>query len=140
MSRPTIVRFNFGKAIETSSASNSKKEDKKQPDELILVDAYWEKDGMKIRFIPHQMEVTLVVVFKFMHNDDTEYDKRNAKFELTFDSTDTIFSQKDPIIILGSDVHPLLDKFNNVVKDIDHKPYFYYQIEKFSPDFSNISF
>ena len=113
----------------------------KHADKLILLDAYWEKDGMKIRFIPHQTEVTLVVVFKFMYNDDAKYDKCKAVFELTFDSPSTIFSQKNPIIIKGNDVikNPLLNKYNEVVKDND-QPCYYYKIDKFSPDFSNISF
>ena len=113
-------------------------EDKKEPDELILWDAYWEKDGMKIRFIPHQMKVTLVVVFKFRYNDDAKYDKRKAIFELTFDSSSTIFSQKNPIKIKGTDVSPLLDKFDKIVKDND-QPCYYYRIDEFSPDLSDIS-
>lgn len=114
----------------------------KQADRLVLLDAYWEKkDGMKIRFIPHQREVPLIVVFKFLFNDDIKYDKSKAIFELTFNSPSTIFSQKNPIIIKGSDVlrHPLLDRFNKEIKDND-QPCYYYRIDKFSPDLSNISF
>lgn len=110
----------------------------KLADRLVLLDAYWEKDGMKIRFIPHQMNTSLIVVFKFLFNDDIKYDKSKAIFELIFDSPSTIFSQKTPIIIKGTDVRLLLDKFNKVVKDND-QPCYYYRIEHFSPDLSDIN-
>lgn len=113
-------------------------QDKRDPDELVLLDAYWEKDGMQIRFIPHQMKVSLIVVFQFSFNDD-QHDKSKAVFELTFDSPNTIFSQKNPIIIKGTDVSPLFDRFNKIVKDND-QPCYYYRIDEFSPDLSDISF
>ena len=79
MSKPKIVRFDFGSSTGTSELQNKNKKEK-EPDNLILVDAFWVKDGMKIRFIPHQLEgITLIVVFALEHDDET-HDREKAVF------------------------------------------------------------
>lgn len=131
--------YNQKRPLASIKDNNINQLNQKQPDELILLDAYWEKDdGTKIRFIPHQKTVKyLIVVFKFMYNDDAKYDKCKAIFELTFDSPSTIFPQNKTIIIKGADV--LKNKINKQVKD-NAQPCYYYKIDNFSSDLSDISF
>lgn len=138
MSKPKIVRFDFGSFTGTSELQNKNKNNKeKEPDNLILVDAYWERQGMKIRFIPHQMGgIELTVVFVYEFNNST-HDKNKAAFELTFESPDTIFSkQESKIIIKGNDVKELKEN-GELVKD-DGRPCYYYKIKDFSSDLSKI--
>jgi hypothetical protein len=88
MSKPKIVRFDFGSSTGTSELQNKNKKEK-EPDNLFLVDAFWVKDGMKIRFIPHQLEgITLIVVFALEHDDET-HDREKAVFDLELEIPDT---------------------------------------------------
>lgn len=140
MSKPIIEHFDFGKSSGVS-LSQREKESSLPPDNLILVDAFWEKDGMKIRFIPHQMGgIKLIVVFVFEYNNPG-HDKDKANFELTFESPDTVFSKQQSIkiIIKGKDVlnNKLIGKDNKQVKE-DNRPCYYFIIEDFSSDLSNI--
>jgi len=136
MSKLIISNFDFGQPAKSSDSQNNKKVDL-PPDNLILVDAYWEKQGMKIRFIPHQMGgIELTVVFVFEFNNST-HDKNKAFFELTFESPDTIFSkQESKIIIKGDDVKELKEN-GELVKD-DGRPCYYYKIKDFSSDLSKV--
>lgn len=140
MSKPIISSFNFGQ-IAVPSVSQDKKNIELPPDNLILVDAYWDKEGMKIRFIPHQMiGITLKVVFVFEYNNST-HDKDKAKFELYFGSPDTIYSNQKPqrITIKGNDIK------NNILKDHgrivtkDNRNCYYYEVKNFSSDLSRIN-
>lgn len=140
MSRPQIVKFDFGKASGTSAASKSKKEDKKEPDELILVDAYWEKDSMPIRFIPQQQDpVTLIIVFTFKY-DDLEHDKNRAIFELNFEIPGTYYSQEKPFTMNGSKIYRKLKSSDgNCIKAPNGNICYYCEIEKFSSDMAYCS-
>jgi hypothetical protein len=156
MSKPIISNFDFGQPAESSGSQNNKKVDL-PPDNLILVDAYWEKDGMKIRFIPHQMgnkllkdndeynnSISLIIVFVFKNDDDSKFNKKEAVFELFFRSDDTVFSQSQPIRITGSDVveNKLKDPFGQDVKygkgTYKNHTCYYYIIKNFSSDLSAI--
>mgnify|MGYP007092151301 FL=1 len=100
-------------------------------DEIILLDAYWEKEGMKIRFIPHQKEVELIVVLAFKH-DDNRFNKEKAKFHLKFSIPDTFYAQYDDILIYGSDL--LNFSGEDVIKDEQGRTCYLYRIKKFSSD------
>lgn len=132
MSRPKIVKFDFGKALGTSVASKSKKEDKKEPDELILVDAFWIKDGMKIRFIPYQKDnFKLIIVFKLKHNDET-HDKDKAVFYLNFEIEGTRFedAKKDPLKIEFANLKETFSKLKiNQILDERERDCYYCEVE-----------
>lgn len=142
MNKPVVKYFDFGQSS-GDPLSHGEKENNLPPDNLILVDAYWEKDGMegvKIRIIPHQMkDVVLKTIFVLEHNND-KYDKNKAVFELSFESPDTIYSKQDSkkIIIKGSEVKELIEKGKQVKND--NRPCYYYEIKKFSSDLSEIDF
>ena len=143
MSKPKIVRFDFGSSLGLSdSQKNSKKE--KDPDILILVDAFWilEKKGkMKIGFIPHQMIVELYVILKLKHDDET-HDRNKAKFHLSFDIPGTRYEgEKKEIVIEYKDIkdysfHQL--GLENTYKDKNHE-YYYYTIKNFTSDLTTVS-
>ena len=148
MSTPIIKCFDFGQSSGIP-LSPSKKEDSLPPDSLILVDAFWVKNGMKIRFVPFQKfqkdNIKFKVIFILKNDDDTKFNKKEAIFELLFRSDDTIFSQSKPIIINGSDVilNKLKDASNQDVKYGEGKTYkdrvcYYYLIDNFSSDLSAI--
>lgn len=147
MSRPKIVNFDFCQGTKTSKSEEitrsgnktdeSPDEKKLDPDELILVDAYWEKDKMPIRFIPQQHEpVELVVVFTFRY-DDPEHDKNQASFSLYFDIPGTFYSQGSPFKIEGSQLSRKLKARNGgYVLGQNGNNCYYCKITKFSSDMS----
>lgn len=98
-------------------------------DEIVLKDAYWEKDGMKIRLLPHQKKVKLIVVLGFKYNNDDVYDKKKAVFSLKFSVPNTIFPQYKEMVIKGSDVL----KCNQ-----DENRNYLYPIKNFSSDLSEL--
>lgn len=105
--------------------------------EILLLDAYWEKDGMKIRFVPHQKEVELVVVLTF-RPDNEKYDKRDARFSLKFSIPDTNYQQYEEIIIKGSDLLGLGE--NDIIKDENGRTLYLYRIKQFSSDLTRAVF
>lgn len=136
-----IVNFDFGQSF-TSLDSQDEGRNKLEPDNLILVDAFWEISGMKIRFIPHQMKtyqkksITLKVIFVFEFND-SYHDKDAANYELEIESPDTVFSKQksSTINIKGSSIKKNLLKFRRkTVTDDDGRPCYYYEINNFSSD------
>lgn len=134
MSRPKIVNFDFGKVKATSKVTEEKE---KEADELILVDAFWEKNGMKIRFIPHQEDVvTLIVVFVFRY-DDPEHDKDKAVFQLNIEIPDSVYSQQKPFTIKGSEIsRKLKARDGSCIKAANGNNCYYCEIKNFSSDMS----
>lgn len=144
-----IVVFDFGQASKESAQKDTNMREgrlrdgitssEKPGDELILVDAYWEKRGLKIRFIPHQMKQVLKVVFRFKYDDD-KHDKDKASFDLNFVIPGTIYQQQKKWTIQGSSIktRPLKEKNKPVKKD--GKICYYCEIENFSSDLVNAIF
>ena len=121
MSKLEIIRFNFGESGMSSDLSN-KNNKEKDPDNLILVDAFWIKDGMKIRFIPHQMkDIELIVVFS-LEFDDEAHDKEHASFLLDIEIPGTKFER------LSKEI-----KFNELQKR-NYRGYvcYYYEYKEFT--------
>ena len=143
MSKPTIDSFAFGQAsIESgnnytnnigSRLGNGEVSCEKPADELILVDAYWEKEGLKIRFIPHQMVQILKVVFRFKYDDD-RHDKDKALFDLTFVIPGTIYQQQKKWTIRGSSIKTRTLKEKNKPVKKGGKTCYFCEIENFSSD------
>lgn len=106
-------------------------------DEIILLDAYWEKDGMKIRLIPHQKEVELIVVLAFKHGDG-RFNKEKARFHLEFSIPDTIYRQKNDIIIKGSDLLKLGG--DDVINNDNGQTCYLYRIKRFSSDLTTAEY
>lgn len=103
-----------------------------QPDEIVLKDAYWEKDGMKIRLLPHQKKVKLILVLGFKHHDNSNYDKKKAEFRLKVLIPGTVFPQyKEILVIKGSDLlKPTIE--------LDKNGNYLYPIENFTSDLSEV--
>ena len=147
MSRPKIVNFDFGQAQnskpkEATKASNRgdeslNKEKNIEPDELILIDAFWVKEGMPIRFIPQQQDpVNLIVVFTFKY-DDFEHDKNQANFNLNIEIPGTFYSQESPFKIEGSKISRKLKTRNGgYVLGQNGNNCYYCEITNFSSDMS----
>lgn len=76
-------------------ATNS---NRKEPDNLILVDAYWIKDDMKIRILPHQKRVDLYVEFVYQFDDD-KHDKNRATMDLRFSVEETIYDGSTTVTV-----------------------------------------
>lgn len=117
---------------------------RKKPDNLILVDAYWIKkyneSEIKIRLIPHQMAVDLYVEFVYEHDND-EYDKLSAPaFDLKFKVDGTIFDGKSTITINSAK----LQKWDSVRKylgpksNYNGKDVYYLVIKDFISDLRNL--
>lgn len=144
MSQPTVGHFDFG---QSSLASNTKrqKEDNRPPDTLILVDAFWIKDGMIIKFIPHQMKVDLIVVFKLEHDDGT-CDRDKAEFKLSFEVPGTQYEgENKEIVIKYSDIKENLYQNLEVKRTCseandDGHDWYYYIINNFTSDLSEVAF
>lgn len=102
-------------------------------DEIILKDAYWEKDGIKIRMLPHQKKVILKVVLGFKYNK-VNYDKEKAIFYLKFKVPNTIFQSK-VLVIKGSDLLKC-----ETVQDKKGNDCYIYKIENFTSDLSEVEF
>lgn len=122
--------FKFGQSV----ASPNVEKDEEMLDNLILVDAFWIKDGMKIRFIPHQIPQTLRVVFCFEH-DDGQHIKEGVSFELKFVIPGTVYQQQEPFVITTSILKEL--KENNKLVKKNGKTCYYCEIENFSSDLIN---
>lgn len=152
MSKPIIEHFDFGKSSGVSQ-SQREKESCLPPDNLILVDAFWVKDGMKIRFIPHQMgkkllkdnnndndNITLKVVFVFEYNNST-HNQEEAKFKLSFKSPDTMYLKQEPkiITIKGLDILNNILKDNGLIVTNNNRICYFYEIKNFSSDLSEIN-
>lgn len=106
-------------------------------DELILEDAYWEKDGMKIRFIPYQMEVSLKLIFSYKYHDN-KHNRSKAKFNLKFDIPDTKYEEKNQgLIVTGIQLHRLIEK-DNKSKEGKTSPLYYCIIPNFSSDLAHV--
>lgn len=141
MSKPTIDSFVFGQAsIKSNNNDTNQNSDRlgkeldsneKPADELILVDAYWSKNGIKIRFIPHQMEQTLIVVFRYKY-DDVKHDKNKAVFELRFNVPGTIYQSIEPVRITNGILSELTENKKSIKKD--GKKCYYCQIGNFTSD------
>lgn len=101
---------------------------------LLLKDAYWEKDGMKIRFIPHQEEKSLKLVFVLIKDSRGDF-LRDLTFRLKFDIPDTFFPQQGKLITIKfcemKDVGIKDEKGNNL---------YYCKIDDFSSDLSKVRF
>lgn len=137
MDKPKIVRFDFGSVYETQ---NSSQDENKKIDEIKLWDAYWEqqliKNGVcqvtstKLRVLPHQKKVNLILVFCFKH-DNNEYDKKKAQFTLKIEIPDSLYGKKEFTItgekLLNSDFFDQKKK--------DGKTYYYCEIANFTSDF-----
>lgn len=140
-----IIRFEFdfdSTSIGTNGNGNNNSRNRlenettlneKPADELILVDAYWEKRGLKIRFIPHQMKQVLKVVFRFKYDDD-KHDKDKASFDLNFVIPETIYQQQEKWTIKGSSIKNRTLKEKNKPVKKDGKTCYYCEIENFSSD------
>lgn len=117
----------------------------KKVDEIILWDAYWEKDlekdlgqtcqyyPTKLRFIPQQIEATLSLVFYFKHEHNKKYDQDNATFTLRFEIPGTCYEPKE-YEITGANIK----KFEKVSKE-GHN-YYICSIEGFSSDLTKADF
>lgn len=121
-----------------------KKEEKnycnKESDELVLEDAYWIKNGMKIRFIPYQKTVDLTLVFSFK-NDTDEYDKASAIFNLLLEVEGTLVPNKD-VKIFGNKIDLDKDKLMDhnmkpILGSTGHQCY-QYKLKNFSADLINL--
>ena len=106
-------------------------------DEIVLKDAYWEKDGMKIRILPHQKKVKLIVVCGFKYNK-VNYNKENAELRLKFSIPGTVFPQdnEDVVkVIKGSELlqcDKIFDKKGNEC--------YLYPIDNFSSDLAEVEY
>lgn len=146
MSKPKIVRFDFGSSTETSELQNKNKKEK-EPDNLILVDAFWIKDGMKIRFVPHQMDVVLFVVFKLQH-DDGAHERDKAEFHLKFEVEGTWYENENKEIVIkyknikDNNYQKLVQKYGveKINAKDSHTRYFYYEIREFTSDLTAVKF
>jgi hypothetical protein len=138
MSEFRVIGFDFGQPVSHSKVIK-KKESILPIDNIIMVGSYWEKDGMKIRFIPHQMSgVKLKAIFVFEYNDSI-HDQNDAEFILSFRSPDTFFSENETpsIIIRGVDILKNLLKDNGrIVTDDKGRNCYYYEIDNISSDLS----
>ena len=142
MSKPIIEHFDFGKS---SGVSQSQREKASclPPDNLILVDAFWVKDGMKIRFIPHQMIVDLIVVFKLKYDDGTR-DRHKAKYHLKFDIPETWYKNGNKEIVIEyskieGNLFSAIGLKKMYSKEDGHECY-YYIIKDFSSDLTKVIF
>lgn len=109
-------------------------------DEIVLMDAYWEKEGVKIRILPHQKKVTLVVVLGFKYNKQN-YDQEKAEFKLHFSVPGTSFPDDKELLILGKDLlHPSDSNKISKIKDGNGNDCFLYKIENFTSDLSEVEF
>ncbi len=123
-------------------------------DKIILWDAYWEKElvkeenqrcklvNTKLRFVPQQIEVDLILVFYFKH-DDSEHDKNKSEFVLRFDIPHTIYNAKEYIIYGRDIINDKLNKKGEEIKiEINGRPHqlFKCSITKFSSDLTNAVF
>lgn len=109
-------------------------------DEIVLLDAYWEKEGLKLRVLPHQKKVNLVVKLGFKYNK-VNYDKEKAKFELRFMVPNTFFFEEKGITIEGKDLLQC-DSTDNIsrIKDKYGNDCFLYTIKDFTSDLSEVEF
>lgn len=136
MSRPKIVKFDFGRDCNTSDTPQDRN---KKVDEIILWDAYWEqrliKNGIgqntitKLRILPHQKKVELVLVFYFKHDNDG-YNKEKAQFSLKIEVPKTIYGCKE-FTITGKDI---LNNKYFYTQYINGKTYYCCKIANFSSD------
>lgn len=101
-------------------------------DVLVLKDAYWEKDGIKIRLLPHQKKVRLIVVLGFKYNK-ANYNKEDAEFRLKFSVPGTIYTQEKDIVIKGSDVLKCEKRI-----DAKGEECYLYPIDNFTSDLAKI--
>lgn len=117
-------------------------------DKIILWDAYWEKQLIKetgqqskliptkLRFIPQQIAVNLILVFYFKY-DDAEHVKDTAEIVLRFDIPDTIYTTKE-YRILGCDI---LKNEDGVIELNGHSHKLYKcSINNFSSDLTEVVF
>lgn len=95
--------FPLAKENVNGTVGRSETQVQKLPDELVVKDAYWEKDGMKIRLLPHQKKVKLIVVLQFKYGTPS-WDQDKAELRLKFSIPGTIFPQHAEMVIKGSDV------------------------------------
>lgn len=137
MIKPIIANFDFGQPASSADLQNNEKVEL-PPDHLILVDAFWVKDGMKIRFIPHQMkDVDLIVVFSLEHDDGT-HDREKASFNLEFEVPDTRYEDNKEQIIKEPITYSMIknNRFSDLKIDriFDDRGYdcYYFKIEDFS--------
>ena len=127
------------KISEVSNVKSSVQQNNNQTllDELILEDVFWEKEGMKIRFIPYQMEVSLKLIFSYKYHDN-KHNRSKAKFNLKFDIPDTKYEGNDQgLVISGIQLHRLIEK-NRKSKEEQSSPLYYYTIPKFSTDLASV--
>lgn len=116
MNKPKIIRFDFGCVSDTQITrkdDNKEIHDDIKIDEIILWDAYWEqqllKNGTyqntftKIRVLPYQKKVNLILEFYFKHDND-KYNKEKAKFNLKIEIPNTIYGKKEFTTITGKDL------------------------------------
>lgn len=144
MSKPKIVRFDFDSSLTSSCLQNSSQNAKKI-DEIILWDAYWEKQLIKngipqntitkLRLLPHQKKINLILVFFFKH-DNKEYSKEEAQFTLKIEVPNTLYDSKE-FIITGKD---LLNKEYFYTQNEDGKEYYFCNISSFTSDLINAQF
>lgn len=138
MSKPIISNFDFGQPASSSDSQNKEKVEL-LPDELRLVDAFWIKDGMKIRFIPHQMkDVDLIVVFSLQYDNGT-HDREKASFNLEFEVPGTRYEDNKEQIIINEPITYDMIKNNRfsdlkIARIFDDRGYdcYYYKIDGFS--------
>lgn len=104
-----------------------------QIDVIYVKDAYWEKDGVKIRLLPHQKKVNLKLVLGFKYNR-VNYNKENAIFYLKFQVPNTFFQSKG-IVIKGSDLLKC-----ETVQDKRGNDCYIYNIDNFTSDLSEVEF
>ena len=98
---------------------------------IVLKDAYWEKNGMKIRLLPHQKKVKLCVVFSFEPDEDGK-NKKDAEFNLKILIPRCQNYQENEIIIKTIKGSKLLDC------EQTEEGYYKYPIDNFTSDLSEI--
>ena len=137
MSEPVIDYFDYGQSVSSSDSQNKNIVDL-PTDNLILIDAFWVKDGMKIRFIPHQMkDVDLIVVFSLEYDDGT-HDREKASFNLEFEVPGTRYEDNKEQIIKEPITYSMIknNRFSDLKIDriFDDRGYdcYYFKIEGFS--------
>ena len=106
---------------------------------LVLKDAYWIKDNIKVRFVPHQMEHPLTVIFAKVldNNEKTGRDESELEFKLKFEIPGTIFPESKEITIRFDELTPMYCIKKGKIcflTDKDDNQYYKYFLKEFSSD------
>lgn len=109
---------------------------------LVLKDAYWIMDGMKIRFIPHQKNKPLNVVFAKVVDNNTGIKEEELSFTLKFEIPGTIFQTREKTIEFREMREMYCIKKGKITHliDRDGNQYYKYVFWNFSSDLVGVEF